>query len=280
MHALPSSPSSIAPPEALGVFVAGGLGVPSNHGWGWLKTAWKLFTRQPLFWVGISVFSLVVAILISFFPIVGGIANQIFYYFMGAGYCACCLQLINGQRATLRGFFSVFKSEHLTGIAILVAVMFGVTLVGIVVAIVILIVLQPQGAQSWSGMKFEEIFNHLITNINIVVSIPLILVVVMLIFFVSVLTFYAVPLITINRLGAFVALKKTLRVMAGNVPAFLVNGLVNIALILAGLLPLFLGMLVVMPLLWIQLFTTYHDLFYRQKRPNEPVVDSQAPLHA
>ena len=59
-----------------GNFDPAGRNVDAGRGIEWLKQGWQLFTKNPGMWIAIAVILLVIFIVLSFIPVVGGLAAQ------------------------------------------------------------------------------------------------------------------------------------------------------------------------------------------------------------
>lgn len=74
--------------------------------------------------------------------------------------------------------------------------------------------------------------------------------------------FFAPSLVALDQIPVFKAFGLSFSGCLKNILPFLIYGLVAMVLVILGSLPLMLGLLVVVPLLSIAIYTAYRDIFY------------------
>jgi uncharacterized membrane protein len=74
--------------------------------------------------------------------------------------------------------------------------------------------------------------------------------------------FFAPSLVALDRVPVLKALGLSFSGCLKNILPFLIYGLIALVLVMLGSLPLMLGLLVVLPVLTIAIYTSYRDIYY------------------
>ena len=72
---------------------------------------------------------------------------------------------------------------------------------------------------------------------------------------------FAPALVILNDMGAVEAMKRSFSGCIKNILPFLLYGVIAMVLVILGMIPLFLGLLVVIPVLTAAIYTSYKDIF-------------------
>src|ERR1700682_2809299 len=121
-----STPNPYAAPKAQvadetvvlpSTLIPGGQSVPAGHGWTWIADGWTLFMKAPGTWIGIAVIALVIFIVLTFIPFIGGIALSLLMPVFGGGVMLGCRALDEGKELEVQHLFAGFR----TGFGALVA---------------------------------------------------------------------------------------------------------------------------------------------------------------
>ena len=129
-----------------GNFDPAGRNVDAGRGIEWLKQGWQLFVKNPGMWIAIAVILMVIVVVLSFIPVVGGLAAQFLVPVFAGGILLGCRSLAGGGDFGIDHLFAGFKQN--TTNLILVGVFY---LVG-VVAITVLVFLIGGGAALTGGL--------------------------------------------------------------------------------------------------------------------------------
>ena len=85
-----------------------GRGLPLGSAWGWIVEGWRLFARAPLMWIVSVVVLFVIGMVVSFVPLIGPLAFQLFQPVFGAGFVVACRSLEKGGEFELEHLFTGF----------------------------------------------------------------------------------------------------------------------------------------------------------------------------
>ena len=226
-----------------------------RQGWEWIKQGFSLFMKTPLLWIVLLSICVVAAVALSNIPVFGQPLVSLLMPVVLAGLMAGCRSLEQGEELELAHLFSGFKQRTsqlvaLGGIAlvsqylILGAMMMvgGATLVGILMSD------QPDKdpnlmVQAFAGAGFAMLL-----------GIVLFSVLMMAMQFAPILVFF-------RGIAPIQAMKLSLRAFLNNVGAMLVYGMTFMFLAILASLPMMLGWLVLLPLVFTSLYASYNDIF-------------------
>ena len=247
------------------IYVAGGRGVAAGRGWDWIAAGWKLFKRQAGMWIALILVALAIFNMPEFIQhipfigeiaaIIGTIASFVFTPVFVAGIFIGCRTIEEGQELEIGHLFAGFR-EKFWPLATVGAICLGaVCLTAFVTGL-------ATGADLFAILEGRTPL--LINLLAVLVSVALMLPVMMAIWF-------APALVVFHDKGTVDAMKESFTGCLRNVVPFLVYGvvvvpfLVNcVAVMLLGVLasfPLFMGWLVLGPVLAPSLYTSYKDIY-------------------
>ncbi len=232
---------------------------PVGHGWLWITEAWQLFKAQPGAWIGAVVLFYIILILLGIVPVVGGLAVTILTPMLSAGL------VIGAHRQSREGRFEI--SHLFAGVSQSPGPLALVGLVYLLLAFGIVIV---------AGLLFAAVFAAMGSTVNlstmdpndigIVFANPMILLPVLVAMLLGIplamAMFFAPSLVALDQVPVLKAFGLSFSGCLKNILPFLIYGLVAMVLVILGSLPLMLGLLVVLPVLTIAIYTAYRDIFY------------------
>lgn len=231
--------------------------VAAGRGWAWIREAYGLFKRRPVTWIGIVLAFYVINLLLSLVPIVNLASALLFLVLAGGIYFAAMRTETRGEAALgdlFRGFrqglgwllvagaFYLLGSLLAAGVNFAIAGQLGF---GSQMVQVYLGTLDPGSAQL--PPRFWAVF---LTS-SWAVMLPFVMAV-----------FFAPALIVLNGTAPGLALRMSFMGCLRNILPMLVYGLAAMALFVLGALPLLLGLLVVLPVLFLSAYTAFRDIFY------------------
>ncbi|WP_166271454.1 BPSS1780 family membrane protein [Caldichromatium japonicum] len=239
---------------------AGGLvpqALPTGRGWGWIADAWVLFKGAPLSWIIAIVLFMAIIMLVGLIPWIGWIASTPISTILTGG-------LMLGARAQEQG--DGFKIEHLfagfstrTGPLALLGVVYLLLalLLALVLVALMMLMLGGSGLMSPDAMSTPE---QIESQVSTMTALP---VLVALLFAIPMImaTYFAPVLVVLDGVGVIESLKLSFLGCLRNILPFLLYGLIAFVLLFVGALPLFLGWLIVVPVLTIVVYTAYRDIF-------------------
>lgn len=237
---------------ALGTFLPEGRLVPAGRGYHWLLRGWELFRVAPGTWIGIAVAFMVVIIVVSMIPLLNVTANLLIPVFIG-GICVGCRSIEQGQGLRFVHLFAGFSCQPgrllLVGMLYLVALLVLAVVFGIVGTLSGIAAKGSGGAEGWAA-SWTELVSILAM---VLVFAPL-----------AMAVWLAPPLVVFNGLTAWQAVRTGLVVALRNFPPFLVFGILVVVASMIASLPLLLGWLLLLPVLYASIYAAYRDLFFSE----------------
>jgi uncharacterized membrane protein len=227
----------------------------AGHGWEWIKQGYALFMKAPLLWIVLLMICLVAAVAFSSVPVVGEPLVSLLMPVVLAGLMAGCKDLLKGEELELAHLFRGFQ-QHTTQLVALGGIslvsqflIFGLMmLVGGAALVGILMSGQPD--------VDPEVMTQAVSGAGLAVllGITLFSVLIMAMQFAPLLVFF-------NNVTPLTAMKLSLRAFLNNVAAMLVYGMTFIFLAILASIPMMLGWLVLLPLVFTSLYASYSEIF-------------------
>ncbi len=227
----------------------------AGRGWEWIKQGYALFMKAPLLWIVLLVICVVAAVALSSVPVVGEPLVSLLMPVVLAGLMSGCRALQQNDELELAHLFSGFQQHTaqlvtLGGIALVGQfLIFGLMmLVGGAALVGILMSGQPEVdpdvmMQAVTGAGFA-----------VLLGITLFSVLVMAMQFAPLLVFF-------NNVTPLLAMKLSLRAFLNNIGPMLVYGVTFMFLAILASIPMMLGWLVLLPLMFTSLYAGYCDIF-------------------
>lgn len=226
--------------------------VPAGHGWDWLVGGMSLFRRAPGTWVGMGLSYILILVVTALVPGGSFIASLFGNVFL-AGFVLGASSLESGDGVRIEHLFAAFKGPHF-GPLVLLALLYFVGILVVIFAVVLVGVLCfGLSASSYTPghISPDDVLRILLFVLSIIaLMIPL-----------AMGIWLAPSLIVLRGLGPVEAFKLSFHACWVNFLPLLVFGLACIPCVLVALLPLGLGLLVLMPVLYIAVYVAYRDIF-------------------
>lgn len=238
-----------------GHFNPEGRSVPAGQGWAWFKTAWQIFKAQPLmFWVALVVM-LVVMVIVSLIPLVN-LITIVSTPALVAGFGVCARSVQRTGKFELGQVFDGFRTrlgtQLLAGLLYLVALVIGVGVLAVAFGATGMFSMLTGGLHgqeaaaatmgAMGGLFFLAYFVVIMTVASTITFAPYI--------------------IQETQLSAPQAMVASVKGAFKNVPAFLVGLVVYFVLAILASIPLFLGWLVLIPVLFLTVFVAYSEIYF------------------
>lgn len=232
------------------------------NGWQWIVEGWKLFRKNPLIWIVLIVVTVLLSILISLLPVVGTLALTLIYPVIAAGFMIGCRALDQGEELEIAHLFAGFTTRlgdllavgvvYLVGsVAVLLVaglIVGGSTLTGLLIGWG-----SPGHAELVAGAALGAILALLVAG---ALLIPLLMAI-----------WFAPPLIVLRGVPALAAIRASFHACLKNILPLMVYGAVLLVLSIVASIPVFLGWLVLGPVLVATLYTSYLDIFSEPRAP-------------
>jgi uncharacterized membrane protein len=250
--------SHVADPEETmpdGMFIRDGRSVPPGRGWGWIADAWNFMGPQRWTFIGVVVLYWLMIIAASFVPFLGGLAVTLFSPVISGGIMLGCDAARRGEGLEVGHLFAGFQ-RHFGKLVAVGAISLGL---GFLIAIVLFAILGASFAgmifsgaepnpEDFAGMGMTFLLAVLIA---LAISIP-----------VYMFLWFAAPLIVLADMEVGAALKTSFSGCLKNIVPFLVWGVMVIVLAIPATIPIFLGWLLLGPVLVVSVYIGYRDIFY------------------
>jgi hypothetical protein len=231
------------------------LRLPARNGWEWIKQGFALFMKAPLLWIVLLFICLITALAISSVPIVGQPLMSLLMPAILVGLMAGCRALGQGEELELAHLLRGFKRHTsqlvtLGGIALagqylilgLMMAVGGATLVGILM-----------GDQPETG---PDVMIHAIAGAGFAMLLGIVL------FSTLMMAMQFAPMLVYFRnVPPLQAMKLSLRAFLYNVMPMLLYGATFMFLAILASMPVMLGWVVLLPLVFTTLYASYNDIF-------------------
>ncbi|MEW6313135.1 MAG: BPSS1780 family membrane protein [Pseudomonadota bacterium] len=229
--------------------------VDAGHGWQWLVAGFALFKKNPLIWIVLCTILFLIALVLGMVPLFGQFAFYIFTPIFVAGLMQGCKTLQDGEELEIAHLFAGFH-----GHATQLVTVGGIYLLGQVLILGVMMLIGGSAILSVfmhgpESVNMEEMMRTsagLISAglVGLALSVPLMMAV-----------WFAPALVTFHGMAAGMALRLSFFACWKNMAAFLVYGLIILALGVVAIMPFGLGLLVLIPVCITSLYESYRDIF-------------------
>lgn len=252
-----------APPVAVvkdagsneGNFLPEGRTVPAGNGFAWIGSAWSLFKEAPGAWIGMFILFLIIWFVVAIVPLVNMLTVLLLPLFMGGFIIAAHNQRENGT-LSIGDLFAGFQQK--AGPLIIVGLLtFGLTLVAMIPVGVLILV---GGFAAFAGGHFDmSNLGAMLGSFGIAVVIG-----VALMSLVYAAMWFAPALVVMHDVAPFDAMKASFKACFRNWLAGLLYFILAMILLIAACIPLGLGLLVMGPVMYASIYTSYRDIFVEE----------------
>jgi len=229
--------------------------VAASQGFQWVAAGFRLYRKNPLLLSAAFGVLFGVVMALGLIPVVGGSLSELASPLMVAGFMAAYRALDEGKELELPNFLAGVQGPAIPLMAVGAVQLLGTLLIS---QVMLGMGFDPQAfmsaAQSQKDpAEMQAILNQAMPALftGLVLFTPLIMA-----------TWFAPALILFGGARPATALGVSLRAVAKNWAAMMVNGLtLGAVLFLAALVPMLLGLLVAMPVLFGSLYASYQAIF-------------------
>jgi len=238
------------------------------QGWRWIAAGFRLFGKSPQIWIVFFLIYLVVELVLAVFvPVVGAIASALLDPIFLAGFMAGCRALELDEELEITHLFAGFKAN-----ARQLATLGGLYLSG-----KILIVMFAMGVASMlygpmAPLDLDKLDAADPALLPLLMQYMAMGVVVMALLLPLLMAYWFAPaLVLFDGLSAKQAMKLSFAACLRNVLPFTLYGVIGLALFVLGSIPLGLGLLAVIPVLFAtSIYTAYRDIFVTANPEADP----------
>lgn len=228
-------------------------------GWRWIVQGFNLFRKSPLLWIVLCLILLAIAVVVGMIPWLGQLVLYLLSPVFLAGVMVGCRAVQRGKELEISHLFEGFRRN--TSALVTIG---GVYLVG---QILIYGVMQMVGGhtlddfvralqEAGSGGTMPEMAQpvKMAMLVGAALSVPLLMAV-----------WFAPLLVIFDGFLPFRSMRTSFNACLANMLPLLVYGLVLVVLILIALIPLALGMLILVPVVFTSLYASYEDIFVSEQ---------------
>jgi len=238
-----------------GDFIPEGRGVAAGNGWRWIADAWNFMGPERWTFIGIVILYWLMMIAASFVPLLGGIAVTLFSPVFFGGILLGCDAVRRGERLEVGYLFAGFQ-RHFGKLVALGAISFGLGVLIVIVMVAIVGVSFGSAIFSGGEPSPDQVLEMgmtilLAVLVALAISIP-----------VYMFLWFAGPLIVLADMEVGAALKASFSACLKNILPFLVWSVMVLVLAIPASIPIFLGWLLLGPVLVVSIYTGYRDIFY------------------
>lgn len=240
--------------ESTTMDAGGARSVDAGRGVAWWSEAWALFMKNPGMWVVFGLILLVIYIVVSFVPFIGTLAAALLTPVFMGGWMLATRKLEQGGSLEPADLFLGFK-EHLNPLMVLGALTLAATFViGLIVGAMGFGAALGAGAgaamQSAGGMMAAAGMGVMAMLIGLALMVP-----------VSMALWFAPALVVFSGKPPVDAVRISFAACLRNIMPFLVFGVLYFVAAIVASIPMGLGWLVLLPVSFLTLHTTYRDIF-------------------
>ena len=227
--------------------------VAASQGWQWIVEGFDLFKKSPIIWVVLFIILFLIVIALHFIPILGPLVLYILSPVFFAGLMVGCKAQQSGEELEIAHLFAGFKKNTNSLI-----VLGGVYLVGQIFIFGVMFIfgggaifaLMRGGQPDLAAMTAAMSSAMLAVLIGLALYIPL-----------AMALWFAPALVIFNDVQPVPALKSSFNACLKNIIPFLIYGIALFVLSIIASIPLFLGFLVLVPVIFTSVYTGYRDIF-------------------
>ncbi|MCU7938990.1 MAG: hypothetical protein KZQ64_07720 [gamma proteobacterium symbiont of Bathyaustriella thionipta] len=221
----------------------------------WLGRGFWHFKQNPLAWVGAIIVFILLSIVVSFIPLVGVLAINLFSPVIMAGFILGSHEQHEGGDFRVGHLFAGFSNN--VGQLVLVGVIYllGIMLIGASFGIIM------GGTMAATGMADPNMDPEALMTLLGPGMTIMMLIAAALLTLLAMAYYYAPTLIAIEDLSAMKAMKLSMKACLKNWLAFIIYGLIVIVLFFIAAIPVFLGYLILIPVLQAAIYVSYRDIF-------------------
>ena len=236
-------------------FVPGGDSRPAGHGWAWIVESWRLFKRQPLLWIGMWLVFVVIMIGAGIIPLLGALLTGLFWPVFVAGFVIGCRALDEGGELEFRHLFAGFRERVGTLLGVGALTLLASFIIGMVVGLGV-------GVGAFTAMKGDA---ETMAALGGTTMLLMVLLTVALLVPVMMAAWFAPALVVFQQEGVIDSMKQSFGACLKNIVPFLLYGVLFLLLGVLASLPIFLGWLVLGPMLSASVYTSYKDIFLKPR---------------
>ena len=229
--------------------------VAIGHGLQWVGAGWQIFRRSPVVWVTLTAALILIWLVLLNIPKLGALLFNLLFPVFFAGLMLGCRALEQGKRLDIGYLFAGFREN-----ASALVTVGGIYLVGMLIVLAVIFG-SSDGLPKLPAKPTSEDLAAMQTALKkmtgpilsgMALYVPLMM-----------LTWFAPLLIVFQKMSAIAALKSSFNACLQNIGAFTLYAVVVVVLWIAATLPVFIGLVIVLPVIFGSIYASYVDIFER-----------------
>ena len=224
--------------------------LPARRGWQWYVQGFQLFRRQPAIWVLLGLQFMVLALLASVLPAVVAMAYTLLSPVLSGGVFLAAKRTDDGNKISPMDLFAAFKGE--------VKPLLRIGFINVLAVVLITVLMSLFGNHASIGeipagsLPSPEQIKALYLNlsINMILMTPVLCA-----------SWFAPALVLFDGHTPIEAMKLSFAGVYRNWQAFLLSGLLTLALCILSAFTLLLGLLLLLPVMMLMQYVAYQEIF-------------------
>lgn len=243
----------VASPGAdAGAFISGGRAVAAGRGWAWVTGSFELFKARPGIWILIVIVLGLIFFGLGLVPFVGTLATWVLFPVFAGGLMLGCRALARDGELRVGHLFAGFQNR--TGDLIVIGVLSIVAWIIVLIPLVAIV-----GGSAFMAMMSGDADAIVSMGVNFLLGL---LITLGLSVPVYMALWFAPALVVLHEVPPVAALRQSFSGCIKNIVPFLVYGVVMLVLSVVAMLPLFLGLLVIVPMTLASVYVAYRDIYF------------------
>ena len=229
------------------------LVVPAGAGQEWLGESWRVFRKAPGTLIAMVLLYILIGFAMGMLPGVGDLFMSLTFGIWSAGWVLASDRLYRGEELSVASLFAGFRHPRTGRLFVIGLVYLGMMLA--VFAATLAIAVALLGVSSLDALAGLDPASLVL---------PLVLIIFLLVtglFLVFAWVGYAPVLVSMHDIEVLPACRLSMRAILGNWRAMTVYGLLLTGLGIASVFTLFIGMLVLLPMVFIVSYLSYRQIF-------------------
>ncbi|HYA21321.1 MAG TPA: BPSS1780 family membrane protein [Burkholderiales bacterium] len=228
--------------------------VAAGQGWQWIVEGFELFKKSPIIWVALSIILLLIAFIAwRYIPILGPFLLYLLWPVFVGGLMIGCQAQQNGAELEIAHLFAGFRKNTNSLVAL-----GGINIVGNLIIGFVILVLgggamfgMVKGGQPDIGAMASALSGAMLALlVGLALYVPL-----------AMALWFAPALAVLNDMQPVPALKSSFDACLKNIIPFLIYGIALTVLSIIACIPLFLGFLVLIPVIFTSIYASYRDIY-------------------
>lgn len=226
--------------------------VPLSAGLSWIKEGFHYFKGQPLHWIGIIVVMMLIYMALSMLWIME-IFSAVISCLMSGGLMIACYKQLQGDRFTVGTLFDGFRYKF-KPLAILGLLFLLLCIIAFIVSVIIFAIVM-------GVTDFESLLAVSTADTSPLTGVVLMLLIMLVWLPLMMMSWFSPALVSLNGEKPWRAMVLSLKGAWRNIWSLSIYGLVMIVLSVVASLPVFLGWLVLLPMIYTTQFVAYREIF-------------------